>query len=620
VKRGDTPLKLDNLQAGEHELAVSKAGYFGQKQNVKIIVGETNKISLSLSSVAYLKLDVIPHNADITVNDKPAQETADGRIMVPAGDVTIRAAAVGYDAFTNKISIGAGENKTLAVHLTSAYGTFKALSTPSGATVLINRQQVGKTPYENARLLPGEYTVQLALADYDTLEGNLTIIKNQVFAINLKLGYSFGGCRITSTPAGATVLINGQQVGKTPYQNARLLRGEYDVQLALADHDSLRETVTIIRNQTTAINLKLEYSFGGCRITSKPAGATVLINGQEVGRTPYQNAQLLPGEYPVELALAGYDSLRETVTVIRNQTKAISLKLVYSRQEGNMTIIKDKTNAIDPKLGYSFGGCRITSTPAGATVLINGQEVGRTPYQNAQLLPGEYDVQLALADHDSLKETVTIIRNQTKAINHKLEYSFGGCRITSKPAGATVLINGQEVGRTPYQNAQLLPGEYDVQLALAGCDSLKETVTIIRNQTKAINHKLVYSSGGRRITSKPAGENGQEVAKTPFENNNTSFPAIFDTLPAEKKNDHRGRGGQWIRRIVFGALAAGCGGAGAYFNHAMENAYENYSLPKMNPGYYDKHWKEVETYRTTRNIFYYAAGAFAVPFIISIPF
>jgi len=62
---GETPLKLDHVQTGAHELVFSKDGYVDQKQTVQVSIGETKNISLSLREAAYLSIKLFPEKAGL---------------------------------------------------------------------------------------------------------------------------------------------------------------------------------------------------------------------------------------------------------------------------------------------------------------------------------------------------------------------------------------------------------------------------------------------------------------------------------------------------------------------------------------------------------------------------
>ena len=63
-------------------------------------------------------------------------------------------------------------------------------------------------------------------------------------------------------------------------------------------------------------------------ITSTPAGAAVIVNGKDTGRTtPATLANLEPGRYEVLLAMNGYENWKETFDVGAQQSIPVDTKL-----------------------------------------------------------------------------------------------------------------------------------------------------------------------------------------------------------------------------------------------------------------------------------------------------
>lgn len=88
---------------------------------------------------------------------------------------------------------------------------------------------------------------------------------------------------------------------------------------------------------------------------TSPVGATVLVDGRVAGRTPIRT-RVACGRHSVRFEMESYQAATRTVTVRRGDTEKVSAELSRPR-----TVL------------------RVESTPAGATVLVNGSSVGVTP-------------------------------------------------------------------------------------------------------------------------------------------------------------------------------------------------------------------------------------------------
>jgi hypothetical protein len=186
-----------------------------------------------------------------------------------------------------------------------------------------------------------------------------------------------------------------------------------------------------------------------------------------------------------------------------------------------------------------------------------------------------------------MEGSVALKPGESHAVEKKMVGIYGGLSVSTTPPGAAVALNGRQSGTTPFRKDKLLIGVYSLGLELPGYASVSESIAIDKGSVVNRQYALLHSQ------------------------------AWLDSVAAIKLAKYKK--GRWKRRIMFGLLAAGCGGVGAYFNQAADNAHADYS--NLNPGSdFDSQWKKVETDRTTRNVLYSVAGVFAAAFIISIPF
>jgi hypothetical protein len=241
----------------------------------------------------------------------------------------------------------------------------------------------------------------------------------------------------------------------------------------------------------------------------------------------------------------------------------------------------------------------VITVPPDAKVLLNGQQAGETPYENAKIVAGTYSLQLDLADYESQKGNVTIQRNETKEINTRLQYLYGKLKVTSKPSGAKVFVNEEATGTTPFSSARIQPGNCMLRINLPGYQDVTENLMVVRDQSLEKSYELVHTK------------------------------AYLDSVAAYKEYKHRKA--RWTRRITFGVLGAATFGAGAIFdaiaqNHIvkMNNIQANYRSATTGFSTYKSPWQEqkdkAEKNILIRNICYGVAGGFGVAFLISLPF
>ena len=185
---------------------------------------------------------------------------------------------------------------------------------------------------------------------------------------------------ISSNPSRADVFIDGQRVGSTPFNQSQLPLGRHEVKVSkrfrldYGDYQpSETKTVEVSPgDQSVSFDLPTPPSL---RVTSSPSGATVILNDQEISTTP-STLNLPPGSYPVKVSKAfevDYGDYQPS------ETKTIEIT------PGEQSLSFDLPDP--PSLS-------ITSSPAGATVMVNERALGTTP-STLNLPPGEHAIQLS---------------------------------------------------------------------------------------------------------------------------------------------------------------------------------------------------------------------------------
>ncbi len=150
------------------------------------------------------------------------------------------------------------------------------------------------------------------------------VVAAAVFLIN-RMRPTSAGIQIETTPS-AIVFINGEQVGKTPYENTQET-GEITIKLVpdsfeepLAPYETKVELVSgvktvVIRDfgsmdeQSGGAIVSFEKTVGGSAalaVVSDPDSAEVLIDGQTRGFTPYLTDSIVPGEHTLKVVMPGY--------------------------------------------------------------------------------------------------------------------------------------------------------------------------------------------------------------------------------------------------------------------------------------------------------------------------
>ncbi len=189
---------------------------------------------------------------------------------------------------------------------------------------------------------------------------------------------------------------------------------------------------------------------------SVPYGATIYVNGESYGTAPVTVNNLLPGTYSVMAYLSGYTADVRTVTVYSGQTTGYYPSL-----------------QISPNPPGTLGSISAQSSPAGATIYVNGVSYGTSPRTINNLLPGTYSVMAYLSGYAADSRTVTVYSGQTTGYTPVLQAlpnpaNTGAIFAQSTPDGASIYLNGAYQGTSPVTITDLVPGTYTLKATLSG--------------------------------------------------------------------------------------------------------------------------------------------------------
>jgi len=255
-----------------------------------------------------------------------------------------------------------------------------------------------------------------------------------------------GALAVTSTPPGASIILDGtDRKMTTPATLTGVAVGSHTVLLRLTGYADGQQSVTVTAGTTSALQFALTKELDATtppvepgtppvepgtppvtsptqvettlRVTSTPGSAAIVLDEKETGRLTPATIVVAPGSHTVSLKLAGYAVATRAVSVAKGGQASLAVPLTLT-----------------PPVAQ--GSLRITSTPAGAVVTIDGKLVtGKTPLTVGVAL-GHHTILVALRGYETyarsgvevVKGIQTTIAVQLVAIPVDLSYtnSAGG--------------------------------------------------------------------------------------------------------------------------------------------------------------------------------------------------
>ena len=315
----------------------------------------------------WLLIRPTPTNGLIYI-DNQFVSTGEYQVKLKPGKYTYRVEAPLYHNEAGIIEIS-NAKKELTVNLLPAFGYVQVSSNPEqGAKIIIdNKEQSGITPSKSEAIASGEHTVRVVKEMYQPATQKVIVTDGQTTPVNFTLQPNFAQVSI-NTIAGADIFINEKKIA-TGIWNGRLNAGVYSMEVRLDKYRPAKQDIELMAGDIKKLDLQPTPIYGSLDVITKPSGATISINGKDYGTTPNTIEKLLIGNYTLTLSSQGYATVTKTIIV----------------DDGKATTINETLANGKPVI--------ITSTPTGATLYIDGNASGTTPY-NGNLTFGNHTLRI----------------------------------------------------------------------------------------------------------------------------------------------------------------------------------------------------------------------------------
>ena len=329
-------------------------------------------------------------------------------------------------------------------------------------------------------LRPGDYDIHVTAEGYYPLSAAVTVDQRDSQTIELQLQALPGLLSVHSEPAGASVIVDGESVGKTPLRNLPLAEGKHELRLEESRHLPIEQTLQITgRRVQQQLQLKMAPAWAEVVVKSLPSGADILVDGEAVGQTP-ATVEILQGERQLILQLQTYADWQQTLQV--NASENLDLGVVT--------------------LQPAAGELALSSVPGSANVTLDGEFQGQTPltlilipdraHRLAVFKPGykRYDSSVQLPAAGSDTQTVT------------LQAELGEVRFSISPANAILRVNGKRY-RNSNQTVSLPAVEHTVEISLDGYATVRRTVTPRPGLMQSVDVRLQTQQAAKLARIKP---------------------------------------------------------------------------------------------------------------------
>ncbi len=294
--------------------------------------------------------------------------------------------------------------------------------------------------------------------------------------------------KVTSTPAGATVSVDGKPLGKTPMQK-EIAPGGHLLELALEGCEPVVEKFQCRAPGEQLFAIPLRAVTAPVLVESKPAGAALTIAGEDKGKTPVLVPVLRAGTYECTLAADGFAPKKFRITVANSRPQRI----------------------VQP-LDSVTGEVRVLAETPQVEILLNDKAYGVTAGSQEALVlqnvvAGDYALTARKEGYKPYNQQITVKRQENLVINiPSLAGLPGTMEVVSTPAGAEVYNSrGDLLGTTPCRLADLPAGTATLTFRRKGYEEATRTVRVTAGSEQQVSVALARSLGDITFATVPPG-------------------------------------------------------------------------------------------------------------------
>jgi WD40 repeat protein len=323
------------------------------------------------------------------------------RLSLPAGSHHVRVAKKGFSDFRQDVNVTSDGRVPVEVRLERSPGTLVLRGLPDGATVLIDGKEAEVRAGVGFPLVAGRHQLKVTSAGHRDYSRTLNIQADTTDQVQVALPASPARLVLTVEPAGATVLIDGQETRMAPLPRGQMRLsvepGKREIQVSKEGYHPRTETITVAANEEKPLSIELKPILAALVLTVDPAGADVFMDSQRVAAAPPERKPLRleapVGNRQIKVARDGYETraLQVTIRADQDNTLDVRLRLMAKEiKEAVRTLVTAETPARGTRRisGSAVGVMSVAIAPDGQTILSNGG----VPYPQGPL--GGNEVQL----------------------------------------------------------------------------------------------------------------------------------------------------------------------------------------------------------------------------------
>lgn len=327
-----------------------------------------------------------------------------------------------------------------------------------------------------------------------------------------------GNISVSSSPAGATIYLDGQSGSVTPATVESVSPGSHTILLKLTGYQDNSQTVQVSDNQTSTVSATLtpvtptqlikyagdsQSATVGTAVSTLPSvivkdASNNPVSGVSVTFSVTSGNGAVTGPSATTgsngIATAGGWTLGPNAGTNVLTATSGTLPPVTFLATGNPATVAPTISSITPTYGYNSSTVSITALAgsgfvSGATIVLtkSGQtniSASSVVFSSSTLMTCTFDITGKTVGYWNVILTNPDGQPATLANGFEIRApTNGGISFGSSPSGANVYINASNKGTTPFSLYDLTPGSYFIRMQRSGYADYTSQVTVTPGNT-----------------------------------------------------------------------------------------------------------------------------------------
>jgi hypothetical protein len=272
---------------------------------------------------------------EVSVNIERASVIVDGklvgyansdrpyRFIVQAGVREILITREGYNRSIQQLLVMDSFTKKVHVELVRELPGLVILCNISDCQVSIDGLAVGTTPLQFETFDMGSHTLLVERDGFVPYERVISIETPDVYTIEVELESAYGTLELRSIPEGATVYLDGRNMGVTPLTLANAPAGGHTLRLTKEGYGEQFTKIRILPDRVTPIQQTLGTDGTQLMVKVRTPNALVYLNGTSIGSGVVEIGSLAPGIYDLRVSAQGFRDHYEQLEVKGEKTRRV---------------------------------------------------------------------------------------------------------------------------------------------------------------------------------------------------------------------------------------------------------------------------------------------------------